>query len=346
MHCAPARSQTRCLAPSEGPELGPGAAPLTPWAPAARGCKNREQKGGRGAEATSSPRRPAGPPGPRRGCAPPPAAHLTAAHKAPAGRLGEPAGGSGAGEGRRQRAGETHHEVPGEVVLPIVVRTLHGLDPLDEFPQDLHLLHPPASPRLRSLAPPPPARPAQSPLRLPQLAPPADPSPPDPRPTPPLPPPPHRLRRWLRRHRPRPGSRHHNFQEQPPLSDSTRRAAAASANPHPQLAPSSFPALLLLLLCPRRRRRRLRNTALRSPCPPFPVLPPPTPHLQPQAASPNGRAPAATQTRGPVKRLRPKRDAAPIRPRSSAPGHPLQPAPPAAVPARIGLGGTSAAWAA
>lgn len=77
--------------------------------------------------------------------------------------------------------GGTHHEVPGEVVLPIVVRTLHGLDPLYEFPQDLHLLHPPESPRLRSLAPPPPSRPAQSPLSLPQLAPPTRPLSPDPR---------------------------------------------------------------------------------------------------------------------------------------------------------------------
>lgn len=90
---------------------------------------------------------------------------------------------------------------------------------------------------------------------------------PDPRSPPLLPPPP---RRSGRRHRP--GTRPYNFQKQPPLSPRTRRAAAASANPNPQLAPSSFPALLRLLLRPR-RRHRLRNTALRSPCPPFPVPP-------------------------------------------------------------------------
>lgn len=35
-----------------------------------------------------------------------------------------------------------HHEVGGEVVLPIVVRVLHGLHPPDESPQDLLLAHP------------------------------------------------------------------------------------------------------------------------------------------------------------------------------------------------------------
>lgn len=289
-----------------------GAAPFAPRAPAEGAAKARgEERRPRDGEGLTS-RWPPRPPGPRSWCAPPPPLssqpHTKRWRPGPAGR------GSGGLRCRREQATArrtTHHEVPGEVVLPIVVRTLHGLDPLDKFPQDLHLLHPPASPRLRWLAPPPPpARPAQSPLSLPQLASPALPLPPDPRQASPLPVFPHRLRRRQRRHRP--GSRPHNFQEQPPFSHSTRRAAAASANPNPQLAPSSFPALLLFRW---RRRHRLRNSALRSPCPPSRFLLPPSP-LAAAAASPHGRGPAATQTRGPVLWLRPRRWGA-----RSAPAH-------------------------
>lgn len=60
-----------------------------------------------------------------------------------------------------QRAAAPHHEVAGEVVLPIVVRVLHGLDSLNEFPQDLLLAHPapPAALRSGSLSLSPAARP-------------------------------------------------------------------------------------------------------------------------------------------------------------------------------------------
>lgn len=69
------------------------------------------------------------------------------------------------------RAAAPHHEVAGEVVLPIVVRVLHGLDALNEFPQDLLLAHPAPPTALRSGSP---GRPSA--LR-PEPPPPHDPSP-------------------------------------------------------------------------------------------------------------------------------------------------------------------------
>lgn len=160
----------------------PAASPFASQTPAERDAiAGREERRPRGGGDLTS-RWPPRPPGLWSWCAPPPPLSLQPHTKhwrpGPAGQ-----GGSGLRCRRKEATarGGTHHEVPGEVVLPIVIRTLHGLDPLDEFPQDLHLLHPPASPRLRSPAPPPPARPAQSPLSLPQLAPPARPLPPDPR---------------------------------------------------------------------------------------------------------------------------------------------------------------------
>lgn len=63
-------------------------------------------------------------------------------------------------EGKREPcppapAAAPHHEVAGEVVLPIVVRVLHGLDSLNEFPQDLLLAHPAPPAALRSGSPSP-----------------------------------------------------------------------------------------------------------------------------------------------------------------------------------------------
>lgn len=172
-----------------GCELGPAAAPTAPRTDRQTGGRAQGAvepgKRGKHADGRRRPRpppapRPVGPPGSVRALRPSPHYRTqSAGSSGPTGR------GGGGLRGRRDEAtakAKTHHEVPGEVVLPIVVRTLHGLDPLDEFPQDLHLLHPPASPGLRSLAPPPPARPPQSPLRFPQLALPARPSRPPPAP--------------------------------------------------------------------------------------------------------------------------------------------------------------------
>lgn len=86
-------------------------------------------------------------------------------------RVNPPAPGSGRSPARPACAAAPHHEVAGEVVLPIVVRVLHGLDSLDEFPQDLLLAHPAPPAALRSGSPGhPPA------LRL-EPPPPHDPSP-------------------------------------------------------------------------------------------------------------------------------------------------------------------------
>lgn len=184
---------------------------------------------------------------------------------------------------------DTHHEVPGEVVLPIVIRTLHGLDPLDEPPQDLHLLHPPASP-------PPPARAPQRPLRLPQLAPARPPSPP----------------RQAAAAAAAPAGLPAQLKEQRrfPL---LRGEPRASAGPNPQPAPSSFPALLSP------RRRRLRNTALSSPCPlPGSASPPPP------TSSRSRLSPRARPRRHPDARAR---TAAP--PQSEDPAAPARPPGPA-----------------
>lgn len=193
------------------------------------------------------------------------------------------------------------------------------------------MLHPPAFPRLRPLAPPPPppppARPAQSLLSLPQLASPAR------SPCPSLSPEPRRslllpAALEARQRRLQPCSRPLNFQEQPSLSHSKRRAAAASAGTNPQPVPSSFPALLLLRP---RRRHRLRNTAPARPAP-FPVPPYPSPPLPTSSRSRlSQRArPRSHPDARPRERLRLGRYAAPHRP--SRLGPTLKPASPAPAP--------------
>lgn len=185
---------------------------------------------------------------------------------------------------------DTHHEVPGEVVLPIVVRTLHGLDPLDEPPQNLHLLHPPASP-------PPPARAPQRPLRLPQLAPARPPSPP----------------REAAAAAAAPAGLPAQLKEQRlfPHFEASRGLAPAPTPslPHPPSPPSSV-----------RDAAAASGTRLSVRPAPFPVLPTPPPptssrsRLSPRAR-PRRHPDARARTAAPPQERRPSRPRSPVRTR-------------------------------